>query len=590
MADVLYSKFDVSLEVDGTRYDIIQCSADFSLNQIPRATCLMSIGRDAVTGGDFAKIHYQFQQFADSNNIAKLYFCPSGEWNTDVPWPAGEHLIFEGRIVGTGLQKQERTMQLVVYIQHWLGDLNFSSCMSEQSHPTNISEYTFAATTSPDQTTTAVTRPGGIAATTEAANLFNSIAVVKDLWAEALKPLFCSLAQAKSMRFSSLLSPCGDLQEQENSQSLAALSRIEGVTRIAEQQSCNRELSCYTPALTMMSGSLQRIPNAVADGIATYLCQQTTTSFEHQTMWGKLVGEFAASFRFCVVPLVDKALVVPVVAGLRHTWCKRVYACDYNALDYTAEIIRPIRAVALIAGVTLRSGAPSGEAIRNVSTDIGVGGCWMPDPSVAKPGMILVQNLEPWLDNMLVSNVSPNNTLGVGGHFRSSTLTPKDPADPSTAASGRPPDEDATTIVQSTGDICAGLAHAKYVTEVLRGRSATVTGKLRFDIAPGSTVWVEGTTERFMEGKLDQLGQNLVGLVTRVAYGINAEAGKAGTTIMMSYVRTEQENEDDSMSVDCHPLYATRFIGAPLVDSLWFADEGDGCCSPGTPDSRLNCA
>jgi len=583
---VLRSQFDLVLEVAGERYDVVQFEADFSMNQIPHGVCLLSVGRESQTGIPFAKIHYNLQEFARSENTAKVFFCPSGEWSETNPWPAGEHLIFEGRVVGIGLKKEEKLMRLVVQLQHWLGDLNFSSCMSEQSHPTNISEYTFAATVGPGLFSQAGDLKA-MSSTGEAVTLTSQVAIETDLWGEAIKPFFCKLAEAANMQFSSDLIPCGNIKQQDNTQALAALRRIEGESTWS-QSSCSLAPSCYTPKLTMIADGQQRIPAAVRDSIADYMSQQMVSSFEHQTIWGKLVGEFGPAFRFCVVPLVERALVVPVVAGLRHTWCKKIFACDYNSLNYSAEVIRPIRAVALMAGVKTRSGFGNSGSTQGVSKIIGCGGCWGPDLGEDRPGMILVQRLDPWLDEMAVSSVSSGNTIGIGGKFRSSTLAPKKEPDPD--AKGLPDGASVEDTILTTSAVCNGLAHAKYVAEVLRGRSATISGKLRFDIAPGSTVWVEGTSERFMESQVDTLGQNLVGLVMRVSFGLNAESAAAGTALTLSCVRTEKENQDDSTSVDCHPLYADRFLGAPLVDALWFRDEGEDCCSAGTTDPNLVCS
>lgn len=591
MAHVLRSKFDVVMEVEGERYDVVQCGADFTLNQIPKAVCLMAIGREAKLGRDFAKIHYNMSKFALSRNTARLYFCPSGEWSSANAWPEGEHLIFEGRIVGTGLQKYDGAIQLQVTLLHWLGDLNFSSCMTEQSHPNNTSAYTFQATVAP-----ALTATGGpmntITQTAEGRSI-SAIAIETDLWGEAIKPLFCSLAEAAHVAFSPKLEPCGALAEQNNTQSLAALGRIEGETLTSETgKSCSLAYSCYTPKLAFTVPGAKTMPRQIAERIADAIGGQAVRSFEQQTIWGKLVGEFAPEFAFSVVPLVDRALVVPVVPGLRSTWCKRLFACDYNSIQFDAEVLRPIRAVAIAGPITLVSNPVNSNAEGGLEYEIGCGGCYSPTLADGEQpeGMILVQTMPAWLSEFSASNVSSGATIGVGSTFRPSAITPiSDPAsDDLNGLSGKVKPKEAMV---SAGDVCNGYAHFKYICEMLRGRSAVVSGKLRFDIAPGSTVWVEGSAERFAaDAGVDQLGQNLVGLVMRVSYGLNAAAGKAGTTFTFSHMRTELENADDRTSLECHPLYATRFLGAPLVDSLWFASEGDGCCSAGAEDSALTCA
>jgi len=583
----LRSNFDVVLEVAGEYYDVVRASGDFALNQIPHAVCMLAVGRDAMTGQIPAKIHSKFEEFANTKNVAKLWFCPSGEWSQEYDWPEGPHLLFEGRIVGIGLQRQDRNFQLVAYLEHWLGDLNFSSCMCEQSHPANISDYVFCATVGPSMQSSGE-KLYAIAATAEGAAI-TATSIKEDLWGEVLKPFFCALAEAKTLKFDPKLTPCGTLEKQDNSQSIAALSRMEGVSQYVElAKKYNRERSCFTPKLALRSDETRELPQQVATGIADFISKQAVKTFENSTLWGKLVAEYSPELQFAVVPLVDTALVVPVTPGLRLYWCKRIVACDYSSLSYQAEIVRPIRAVAVFCGTSFRSNAQSNQSTGSVSGYIGCGGCWSPDDEEAKPGMVLTHTLPVWLNSMVAASKDSKRTTGAGGHYRASTLVPREEPDPDAAA--RPDGATDEKVILEASDMCVGFAHSKYVSEILRGRNATLTGKLRFDIAPGSTVWVEGTSERFIAKDNDKLAHNLVGLVVRVSFGLDAETGKAGTAFTLAYVRTEKENESDNASVECHPMYATRFLGAPLVEALWLPDEGDECCSGGGSDPNLNCA
>jgi hypothetical protein len=68
----------------------------------------------------------------------------------------------------------------------------------------------------------------------------------------------------------------------------------------------------------------------------------------------------------------------------------------------------------------------------------------------------------------------------------------------------------------------------------------------------------------------------MIGSVLRVSVGIDSEEGRAGTAFHIDHIRTEKENEQDATSVSLHPLYRTKFTGAPLVDELAFPNED--CC------------
>jgi len=114
------------------------------------------------------------------------------------------------------------------------------------------------------------------------------------------------------------------------------------------------------------------------------------------------------------------------------------------------------------------------------------------------------------------------------------------------------------------------FAHSHYVASTLRGRTGPLSGKLRFDIAPGSIVQVHRDPELFLAG-VDQLAQDYYACVSRVTIAINAEARMASTSFALSHMRTAAENDDDRYSVTAHPLFGSSvFTGAPLIDAWSF--------------------
>ena len=170
--------------------------------------------------------------------------------------------------------------------------------------------------------------------------------------------------------------------------------------------------------------------------------------------------------------------------------------------------------------------------------------------------MFLVKAAPPWLANVASCGMNVQDTYGAA-----SATTP---GGGSVKVSPSPSEK-----VREAVDIYGDYAKAMYIQEALRGRQGMVTGKLRFDISPGSNVWIEGNSEKFI-GESDKLGQNLVGMVMRSTFGLNAEQAKASTGYYLGYVRTEEENTDDRLSVETHPLYKGAFKGAPLVDAYGF--------------------
>lgn len=556
----------LSLWVEGLgRLQISSFSADFSRNQIPNATCLLAVGRNA-SSGKAAKIHSELSNLERAAK-AKVYFRGYGDWDRKTEWPDTEQVIFEGRILGVSLQKAGGKLNLAIFLTHWLADLDYSSTLSSQSHPNNPASLTFSATVGSLVRSGAVTVNAGMAQTAEARSI--TMANVRDdLWGKAIKPMLCSLAGEKHVKFKGAVSDCLGPAEGNNRQALAALARIEGV--VADDAGCSLDLSCYTPKLSMDLG--EAVPESVAVAIAQAIRQESINSFAQTTFWGKLAGGYAAFFMFSVIPLVDRALVVPFIPGLRSTYCKEIKADDYAYIDARGELTRPLRAVGVVAGRGLStgilSGARGGEAI------LGLGGCFAPEDIDASEGLLHCVQAPIWLSGLFDVGFSAARTTGLKDRLgTASTTTPVALAQARLrGAAGGKPKED---IIRDVSSLFNGYAHAVYVSESLRSRLAVVSGKLRFDIAPGSTVKLAGSVERFLGGA-DALGQELIGSVARVSLGIDAESGQAGTAFQLDCVRTTQENQQDATSLDLHPLYRTKFLGAPLVDDLQFANKD--CC------------
>jgi len=112
-----------------------------------------------------------------------------------------------------------------------------------------------------------------------------------------------------------------------------------------------------------------------------------------------------------------------------------------------------------------------------------------------------------------------------------------------------------------------------YIAHALKGRTGQISGFLRYDICPGSTVKLEGTGEQFL-GRGDALNFDIFAQVTRVSHVINAEGRQAGTAFQLNYLRTEAENAVDATSIAKHPFFTTPWKGAPIVPKYEFPDIG----------------
>lgn len=113
----------------------------------------------------------------------------------------------------------------------------------------------------------------------------------------------------------------------------------------------------------------------------------------------------------------------------------------------------------------------------------------------------------------------------------------------------------------------SNYARMFYATNALKGRDGSLTGKLRFDVTPGTTVRIKGSSTTSGAGS-DSVYGDLFAFVAAVNISIDAEAPAANTTFELTNIRTEAENAKDRFSMTTHPFFDSYFNGAPLVHSL----------------------
>lgn len=543
--EVLMVKIDLRLEIEDVGdFEVTDCQLSFGLNEIPTAQCVLAIGRNALDTSKRAKIH-EAASYLKSMRKAKIYATITGDFSDTQQWPAGEKMIFDGRLCGTGFNRMLGQAGFTVHLIHWLADLSFSSILSEQSHPGNPTQYTFAVVKRKKG-------PSGAKNTDKLGSvsvkrLFTWDNISKDLWGQALQPTLCLLAQQDLIKITADMTNLAE-QNQKNDMALAALSRIEG-------GGCGVEPSEHTPPLSLThDGSLT---GAVANAIRSSVGSIGQDTWASSTIWDMLVGPLAQSFMFGIVPQVDRALVVPTLPGFSQTYDVGLNANDYDFAELSGAIPRPLRAVGVFSGVSMSVGAMTGGNFK-------LGAVWpeKSDMEEVPEGMIRIISAPSWLSNIAPGASAVRDTSGTAKSKPTGTATT-----PVTTETKPEVENNGTTNAERTIDaegLYKRLAHAMYVTEALRGRNGSISGKLRFDICPGSTIKIEGQHEAFI-GSSDKLGQDLYGMVTKVSIGLNANQGRAGTGFMLAGLRDETENSDKRFTVEKHPLYNQAFKGAPLV-------------------------
>ncbi len=538
----------VYLEIDGKRYEIAQVTASWAVNEIPQAQCLVAVGRDARSdnAGTLAAIHENASDLKQMRK-ARVLFTPRGEYTPNGDdWPAGQQVLFDGYYVGYAHRKMNGKVQVIVNLTHWSIDLTQSSCISKNSHPSNPASLTTSAVL--QQVKESGGSQGAFVSYLTGHKVIQT-KVLSDLWG-SIKELFCELARIKT----AAIGPsdfCGPGTFVQNDRALAALSRFEG-----SAPTCDK---AYKHGVRLVPGSDFKQP-LVDSAIGNAICNATVDSYANTTFWDKLIGEFCPMFQMAVVPLVDSALVIADTPTLKGVHWREIGPDDYDSFDQTAFVERPMKAVGVYGNVASFTGARNGEAPVNHRN---VGGCYAADSVNPADGLVQYVRAPAWLDTLMTGAV----------YGATSTGNKKDQPTNTGTTTGKTPKatDPYGEKVSAIQKLYNKYAQSVYVLHTLRGRNGSLSGRLRFDIGPGSIVKVRANPDVLTEG-IDKLAGDYYACVSRVTVNINCESAMAGTTFQLTHMRTAQENAQERTSVDSHPLFGRSIHGggkhgAPLIDA-----------------------
>jgi hypothetical protein len=554
---VFKARIQMELEVEGKgRFPITQFGSDWALNSIPSASCLLAVGRKMTDGVTVSPAHKGIWSVRKKDKV-RVFFQAEGQYDEKNEWPRGEFTIFEGRVEGVGKQMMLGKLFLSIYMSHWLSYLDNASALSASSHPDNPLQFSFSTLVNKAIVTGVAPQPMGMFQTAVASHFATDWTTVgANLWGEGFKSMFCRLLQEKTIAFSHDLVRCiPDLvAEVRQPEMLEALKRIAGVS--TKTKDCSSPLPAYAPPLRITAAG--GLPIDVVRALGNAVGSEMMQSFAGQTMWAKLIN-YASDFMFSVVPMVHKAVVVPFLPITRPVYCKDLEATDNEVEQFSSRINRSLRAVAVYTQLSSLTGL---EAAISLDGTAGLAGCFSPT-TADKKGLIWTVPVPSWLANLRTDGLSAVKSTGLKEKAIACATTPRAI---DAKLKGRGADKEA--VFRTTTDLFNAYAQSIYALEVLRGRAGQISGRLRFDIAPGSMVRVKSTGEPFVIA--DELRDTVIGAVTGVAIGINAESAAAGTSFRLEYFRTEDENKEDSTSLPKHPLYLDVFKGAPLMEELQF--------------------
>jgi hypothetical protein len=536
--------------------DLTSASLTYALNSIPQATLQLALGRNALTGLA-ATIHH----FVDDMSVTlpievflRVLRGPNSFGFVFENWPATFFRVFNGLVTSTGYTRTRDQVNLVINCVNWLADLNFSSCLTRQAHTLTPEMLSGPAAFQLGQGI----EPAFLA-TTQATAFFTPANVQADMWGRSLGPWLLRICEQDVLAEPN--DPKGG--PGSNIEAKNALSRFEpfaypnavlavgpGGQPILGQYRFSKPLKLPLVGLP----GVESVALAMAEDVTA----ETFESMAATTMWDKLVGGFAANYRFAIVPLVDTALVVPLTAGMRTPWAV-IYGQEYGAISYQDQKPRPAKGAKLFTGIGSLTGA-IGNVLGAAGLQPTFGGQYL-NPQI-KNGMTIFANAPRWSANV----VAPPHFGGQAAQpqgVRGNAFFPGQGVAPANV--------DPQLIRAGAKNIWDVYARHVYITEALRGRQGSLQGKLRFDIAPGSTVEVRAVQDKFVLAQTGNLaGSVLYGEVQAITHTIDAEAQQASTALQLANVRNFSENQVDATSIHKHPLYSDFWNGAPLIEDPQF--------------------
>lgn len=525
---------------DTTFRDIVSISATFALNSIPVASLVVACGKE-LQSGEPATIHQALKVLKPRDKVKVKLTTSSNDGETELS-PSGMAIIFEGYYAGSGYQRTNNSASYTLHLIHWLDDLNCSSMINGNWHPGVPHDLAQAANMD-----VAMMRGGsGVTNAVPIVDQTNTIItkahMESDLWGEVLKPVFEAIAGFSHPNEQRVARDENPNTNGNNAAAISALKRMPGIAPVPAK------LPLFLGGAN--AHAIERGANRGISGIAK-------EGMAYSSFWSKLVGEFAPSFLFAISPCPEFVNVIPFFGGLNTPW-KVIDGREYTHANFNSSLAN------LIESIEIRySQKPSSNwAVGGRAPAISYYRPWgrFPLNNADLRGQIIVKDPPGWLANVIPQTTYAPLTAGMGQRLGDTSAPGKGP--PLVPAGTEQPADVEKNIEKS--NLLNLFCEHWYKTEILSQRYGELSGKLRFDIAPGSIVKILEPDES------TELTKDVAvyAAVTHVSFLINAEQHTAGTSFTLLSLRTELENNDELFTSAAPPLYPTgTWSGGPLVVS-----------------------
>lgn len=521
---VYVKRFSLKAEIGSVTFnDVVSFSAKFALNDIPTASLVVAVGYDARSNNKKKATIHDNKSKLKPRDPVKITLSWDSSFGNKSKSEEGTFVIFKGFLAGIGYQRSHNNANYTLELTHWLDDLNNSSALNGNWFPgapyalaTNASFYALTMSEGGSGSDEGSTVP----AIDINGDVINKGNAESDLWGLVIKPLFEKICNY----------PLPD-----DGVNTAALEALKHITAPAK-----------------LPLNLDGLDSTGIDlSLRSALTKEALDSFAYTSFWNKLVGEYASMFFFAVSPGVETTKVVPFFAGLKWSAAeskggKHIKADEYSYASFNASMKQFLESVMVFWPQQNDPMLGTGGQVQSTDSFSFPIASYPDSGDSDKPGLRLFKEPPGWLANLSPWPIYSGATTGVKGKAPGDCMAPAT-GETNPPPSWLPPAEAASELKDS--EICTRFAKHWYKTEVLSQRYGELSGKLRFDIAPGTTVKIDMP--------IQEIGADgsMIGYVTEVTYSINAERAVAGTSFKLSFLRTEDEDDEGLFTDKQPPLY-----------------------------------
>ena len=542
------TKVNLWMELDDKEVPIQSVTVKYGMNYVPICRIEFSAGSLVTDTSIKSAVHEIAEQLREGKNI-RVMCSLSGTAGTlagdEVEWPGHKKAfcIFDGYLL-SAIPEKGPGIKIAVGGANWLERLertSWTNSVVSSASPAGTLQNALYASNDPISSTVPFLD-------TQLRSFVGGTSKYdEDMWKVALKP-FLLKATSKNPEDANL-----NHREQSYLRDLYGEFPPNVAGNEALQRMDDGKYIKYRPLPlfpnTLISGVSAEMRASFLDTVGRIIFSDAQTP----TLWNKLLA-FSQLTMFPLIPLVETASFVPWVPTSNKVW---LTLDDNDIWRISCRVILPrkFRGVILLGA---RNQPIASPLLKNIPGILGFYDIGQMVSGIAEEelgenlGSLLVMNSPEWLK---IRQLVTQNLQDYGSTIKYGI---------NTAGQGRRVvknvEDEVKKSFASNMDVGNKFAKAIYMSEAFKEKTATVTTRLRFDIAPGSHIRLKGSNEKF--NVPGYTSEGLQASVESVSINVSATGSACYTELELSHVRTENEK---SFFIEEHPISGNLWYGGPLT-------------------------